>query len=308
MFDKLLKGLPVIGGLFDDSEEKAMGQLQKNQDLYSGLSVPDIERLGFSPEEYSLAGDIRPEDASYQTVSEDPRLRSSQLQNLAGLSELAQNGLSDVDKLGYNQARQIGSQQAQARRQSAMQDAQARGVAGGGLEQALREMGSQEGANRAQQAGLQQAADSSRQRALYQQAYGDSLSQMRGQDLTANQSNANIINQFNMANTQARNQAQQQNLANHQQVGNANVDQRNAGHQQKIDLAQQAYQNQLNKVQGQTGANMGAAQGYAAESAANANRRKAAGALVGAGVGFAASGGSAQGAMAGSAIGGGLGG
>src|SRR4051812_36244203 len=222
--NNFLSGLPMIGGLFDNTDEQAMQELEKNKALYGGLAPPDLAHLEGIPNLYNYVGDYSPDAAQYQTISDDPRLKSYQMDNLAKLAGLADTGLSDADQLGYLKAKAAGHQLAKSGNDAAIQNAQARGVAGGGLEFALREMANQDGANRAQEAGLQQAADSARQRALYQQAYGNELSQVRGQDFSNNAANANIINQFNQMNTQARNQAQQLNNSNRQQLQNANAD------------------------------------------------------------------------------------
>jgi hypothetical protein len=303
--DKLVTGLPVVGGFFDNSDEEIMNLLKQNQGLYGDINTPNLSQYAYSPEEYSLAGDYDPEMAQASTISEDPKIRSAQLSALNKMSGLADTGLSEVDELGYAKAKQMGAQQSRAGREAAIQDANARGVGGSGLEFALREIANQEGATRAQNAGLDQAADSARQRALYTQAYGNALSGVRGEDLQANSANADILNRFNMANTQTANQAQQANLQARQTVNNANVDQRNAGKQQQLTIAQQNYENQLKKAQGLSGANTGIAQGYAAQSAANAGRRKSAGALAGAGIGFMAGG--PTGAMVGGSMGGAMG-
>jgi hypothetical protein len=105
-------------------------------------------------------------------------------------------------------------------------------------------MANQAAADRAQQAGLQQAADTARQRALYAQAYGNELGNVRGQDLGVESANKGIINMFNQMNTQNRNQAAQM----RQQLGQSNVDLRNQGQltnlQGRLGQNQQAFQNQ----------------------------------------------------------------
>lgn len=272
-FTDFLSGLPVVGSLFDDSQEKALAELKKNQGLYEGLELPEYQK--YNPEAYQYGGDLNPEAAKYQGIQEDPGLRSSQMAALNKMAGLAEDGLTTEDAAAFDQARKNASHDAQAGAQAAMQNARARGVGGSGLEFAMREMANQGASENSQEAQLQQAAASARQRALYNQAYMQGLSGVRGEDMNANQANANIINQFNMANTNARNQAQQRNLDTRQQLSNADTENRNKAVQYNNQMQQQQYDDRYRKVQGQAGANTGMAQGDAAQNAANQSNRNA---------------------------------
>lgn len=299
-----LAGLPVVGGLFDDSEEKALAEYQKNRGLFEGLNLPQYQ--DYRPEDYQYAGDYSPEAAQAQTVSEDPMTRSAQLSALSKLSGLADTGLSQVDELGYAKAADMARREAQSSKAAALQNAQARGVAGGGLEFALGEMGGQAAANRAAQAARDQAAESARQRALYNQAYGSALSGMRDQDYRANRGNADILNQFNMANTQARNQAQQWNMGRRQDIANQNVAGHNQAQQYNNDIRERSYNDRLKQAQGIAGVNNQMGDFYGAQDAANKKKRAAAGQAIGAGIGYGLGG--MAGGMAGSMAGAGIGG
>lgn len=265
--------IPIIGGLFDDTDELAMAELAKNRALFEGIEVPNLVWQDIAPELYQT------EAANYELINEDPVVKSRQMENLARLAGLAESGLSEVDAAGYAKAKRAGEQTARAGRDAVLQDAQARGVAGGGLEFAMKEIANQGGAERAQEAGLQQAADSARQRAMYQQAYGSALDSVRGQDLRANSANADIINQFNKANTAQRNQVSMGNtdLRNNAQMTNQ---------QGRRDVKQQNFSNQMARAGGVAGANTAMAGGYAAQNAANtADRNMWTGILAQAGMG-----------------------
>jgi hypothetical protein len=283
---KLLTGIPLVGGAFDETEEKAMEELRRNQALYEGLQDPSF--ANYNPEGYQYLGDYSPEMMDAETISEDPSLRGSQMSVLEDLAGLSKTGLTDVDALGYEKARDLGNQMARSGTQAAIQNAAARGVGGSGLEFAMREIANQEGAERAQNAALEQAAESARQKALYTQAYGNMLSGVRNQDFGVNRANTDILNQFNQMNTQNRNEAAQYNLGNRQNMANANVDNRNKAFQYNQGMKQQAYDNKLKKLAGQTGANTGMAGGYAAQNAAQNAERNANTALVVQGVSAAA--------------------
>jgi hypothetical protein len=246
--------LPIIGGLLDDSQDNALDQLKKNQALYAGLQAPQFQ--DYNPVAYD------PTMAQASTISEDPSLRGMQMNALNNLAGLSTTGLSAIDQQGFENARQMAGQIASSGNAAALQNAQARGVGGSGLEFAMREQANQDAAGRAQQASLQQAADSARQRALYNQAYGQMAGQVRGQDYNTNAANAGILNNFNMYNTNATNQARQY-----------NVGQQNYAQQYNNDLRQKQYEDQLQKLGGMSGANSGMYKGYAAENAANNDQR-----------------------------------
>lgn len=294
-----LAKLPVFGGLFDDTEDRMQDQLDANRAIYNGIELPEFEK--YDPVLYEYAGDYSPEEAKYQTISEDPMLRSAQMSALSKLAGLASSGLSAQDEAAYNRARSEAGRIAKSGTQSALQNAQMRGVAGGGMEFAMRQMAGQDAAERAQQAALDQAAKGADMRALYQQAYGNALSGVRGEDYRANSANADIINRFNQMNTQERNRAQGRNLEARQNIGNANADTQNAAVRYRNTLAQLGFQNQLKKAGGQSGVNDQFLDFYAAQNAANEQKRKAYGKAIGGAIGGSVGG--PQGASAGGSIG-----
>lgn len=267
----LLSGIPIVGGLFDNSDQQALDQIRQNQALYQGINLPQLSQ--YTPDSYQYAGDYNPEMASSSQIQDDPAIKDRQLSVLNDLAGLSNTGLSDVDKAGYDSARRAGEGVISSANGAALQNAQARGIAGSGLEMALKASADQSGADRAQQLGLQQAADSARQRALYEQAYGSAVAGARSQDFNTAQANSNIINQFNMANTNAQNQAQQYNLGNRQNISNQNTNLQNQAQLQNNSIKQQNFQDQMSRASGQAGANTAMGQGYFAENAANTQNR-----------------------------------
>jgi hypothetical protein len=232
--------IPVFGGLFDDSSQNAIDQLLKNQQLYQDVQTPDIKYQEYDP---TLA------DASL--ISDDTDTKTRQADYLNQLQDLSNTGTNAQNAAVFQKARDIASQGAGAAAGAALQDAQARGVRGSGLEFATREIGAQNAATRAQQAGLAQASNDATQRAAYTAAYGNALSGYRDQNNNLSAANSNILNQFNQANTQAVNAAKQQNIAQNQAV------------------QQQNFNNTMTLAGAKAGANTTAALGYAAQNAAN---------------------------------------
>jgi len=269
-----------MGG--DEGFNDARGALARNRGLYEMINDPDY--IDYSPEL------LKSETANFELLNEDPLLRSAQMAALSKMAGLAETGLSEVDQAGYERARRLGGQVQKAGQGAAMQNAQARGVGGSGLEFAMRESASQQAAERAQDAGLQQAADSAKQRAMYQSAYGNALAGQRSQDMQAEGANKGIINRFNEMNTNNRNATNQ---------GNANL--RNQAFMYNQDLKDKKFQNQLGRADRSAGLNDRAAQISSAEAEASRARRAAMMGLAGGAIGGAIGGGA--GAQVGSNLG-----
>lgn len=278
----------------DDGFTSARGALSRNRGLYEMINDPTYSE--FIPEL------LKNDSANYELINEDPLLRSAQMSALQKMSGLADTGLSDVDQAGYERARRLGGQIQKAGQGAALQNAQARGVAGSGLEFAMRESANQQAAERAQEAGLAQAADSAKQRALYQTAYGNALGQQRSQDMQAETANKGIINRFNEMNTQNRNQ-----------TNNANANLRNSAFQYNEGLKDKRFNNELTRADRTSGLNNRSAEIDAAQAAARRAQderdRARSGALLGAAGGivggfYGGAGGATAGAAAGQAIGG----
>lgn len=247
----------MLGNLFgDDGSEDVLNELRQNRARLDAIGLPDLQWKDYAPELYSN------ETANYELAQDDPIVRSMQLSALQRMSGLADQGLSAEDAAAFDKARDTGSQMARANTEAAIADANRRGVGGSGMEFAMREIANQGGAERAQNAGLEQAAASARQRALYNQAYMQGLGSMRSQDQNTAQSNADVINRFNMANTQNRNNTNMQNtqLRNQAQLTN---------NQGKNDTAQQNFNNAITRATGQNNAGNAMANAYAAQGAAN---------------------------------------
>jgi hypothetical protein len=255
---------PILDPLLGDNDLSGVrSQIEQNRALYDKIDMPEYK--DWVPELYNN------ESAQYKLTSDDPMARSAQLSALSKMAGLADTGLSDADQAGFAKAANQASQIARSGNAAALQNAQSRGVAGSGLEFLMREQANQDAAQRAQDAGLETAANAARQRAAYNQAFMQGTSQMRDQDYNTNRNNAGIINQFNQANTQARNQTNQ-----------ANTGLRNDAFQYNQGLKDKTFQNQIGKADRIAGINNEIGKTYTAEQAADNQRN---GAILGAGIG-----------------------
>lgn len=275
-------------GLFGGSD-KGLGEAkmmaEQNRRLYNAIDLPEYDEM--VPELFNS------ETAQYDLTEEDPALRSMQLDQLAKLGDLSETGLSDVDQAGFMKARAMGDQMAKSGTDAAINDAQVRGVGGGGQEFAMREAAQQAGAQRAQEAALAQQATAAQQRQSYLQAYANQTSNVRGQDHSANSANTDIVNRFNQANTQSRNA-----------TNAANVTQRQGAFEYNEANKDKSYQNQVGRADRIAGINTQQGEMSAAEAEAKRRRQQAAVGAVGAIAGGAIGGpaGAAAGSQAGNLL------
>ncbi|GEM_PF-2093222 len=183
----------IFGG-GDAGFDEAMRNVRQNRALLDSINLPQYEN--YNPEAYT-----------YETIKEDPNLLSAQNSALQKMSMLADQGFSDADQASLLQARNQANQMAKSNRMAALSNAQSRGVAGSGLEFAMKEMGNQDATQRAQDAGLTSMIESARQKAMNQKSYMDAMNNQRSQNFQTNQANTGIVNQYNQMNTQGRNDA-----------------------------------------------------------------------------------------------------
>lgn len=242
----ILANIPIIGGLFDNSQQDAINAMLANQGVWNSVRPQTIQ-----------AGYYNPQMAQAQTVTVDPALQNAQMNLLANYAGLTNSGLSQQDLAAYQLANNMANQNAQQQTNAILQNAAARNIGGAGQELGLREMAAQGAAGQGLQGGLNQAAQSAQNRLLAQQAYGGELGNVYGQQFNTGATNAGILNNFNQYNTQNQNAANQFNIQNAQ------------------NIAQMNNQNQMQWAGGMTGANQGVANAYAAQNAANQSARNA---------------------------------
>lgn len=244
----------------------------KVDDKYADLSLPNVEDMQVELEQLVQQGVITPEQAqaalvnrsAMSDVQTDPALKQAQLDALASLQDIGQGGMTAMDRASLNEMQNQEAARSRGAREAILQNAQARGAGGSGMEILAQLQNSQDSATRANQSGLD-IAGMSQQRALEAlQAAGTSAGNIRGQDFNEaaqkaqaqdaiSKFNAQNQQQVNMANTTANNSAQAMNLANKQSVADQNVGLRNQQEQYNKQLVQQNYDNELKKRGGQQG-------------------------------------------------------
>lgn len=277
---------PVIGGIVGNvlsgpDKDKALALQQQALQNIMNVNTPEANAMRIELQKYSSAGELAPQmEQTIQAnpslmagVQVDPRLKQAQMNALGSLQNLGQSGLRPEDQAALARVTNQVSQQEQGQEQSALQNAQQRGIAGSGSELAARLASSQGAANRASEQGLDIAGQSS-QRALQAIMGAGSLgSQMQGQNFAEDAQKAqaqDVINRYNAMNSQqiagqntaVGNAAQAQNLANKQSLMNQNTQLGNQQSMYNAQLPQQQFQNQMSKAGASANALNGMAGNY----------------------------------------------
>lgn len=222
--------------------------------LYEGLKTPDQdlieERIRLAADQIpELAGLLEAEELDTpEEIQEDPRLAELKMQALESLSERGKAGLSEEDKLKYDDTRMAmaadaASQQADIERRMAE-----KGAGGSGQELAMRIAGQQGQAQRASELGRGMAADALQAKMQSEQAAGAMAGQMSAQDMARQQQNEAAkrqIAQFNAAN---RMNAQRQNLSTQQNIANQRAAQQGNMYTNLANSQNQQFQNELNRA------------------------------------------------------------
>lgn len=280
------------------------GSTPQTQDYFAGLELPSTNDMEIQLQQLVQQGVMSPEEAQtvmlessdMNNVSTDPRLKENQMDALLGLQEISDSGgMTSMDKANLNKIATDESTRSRGAREAILQNAQARGMGGSGLEMMSQMQNEQDSATRQSQRDMD-VAGMAQDRALQALIQGGNMSgQMQGQEFNqkAQVAGANdAISRFNTQNKQqqinqnvgARNDAQAANLNAKQGIANANVAQNNQQQQYNKNLLQQNYDNQLKKRSGQSGVAQAnaQAQGQNSQNQANANNQMI-GALIGAG-------------------------
>src|SRR5579872_3468590 len=237
------------------------------------VGVPTAQQLDLPTlQKYVSAGILTPQQ--YQAIQANPDVYSQMIQStqdnsgmaaqkqaLQQLGGIVQNGGSTP----INQANLLNNinttnQAMQAARQGIQENAQERGVAGGGqefLSQLLNEQGNAQNAN----TGAVNAAANNAQLALQALSQQGNLgTALQGQSQQSAQAQAEAAKQIaeynsqlqsaaNQYNTQNANQAQQLNLANAQAISGANTGLANQTTEYNAKVPQSIYEDQLQKAQ-----------------------------------------------------------
>lgn len=247
------------------------GTTPRPEDKLSNISLPRSEDLSYQIQQLVEQGVITPEDAKtalagrseLDDVTTDPRLKEAQMGALSQLQDIGSSGgMTLADKSNLNQISVDEATKAKGQRDAIIQNAQARGLGGSGLDLMAQLQNEQSAASNKSSRDLS-VAGTAQQRALDALMQEGTLAgNIQNQQFSqgATKANANdAISKFNtqnqnatnLANTQAHNAAQVTNLANKTNVANTNAALQTQQNKQKSDVAQQVFNNQIAKAGGQ---------------------------------------------------------
>lgn len=274
MANGIVSGLENILGL---DTTAGTAELQQALAALQAVNVPNISQLTLPElQKYVSAGVLTP--SQYEAISANPQAyqqiasqadqtgtnaQKAALQQLGGVVQ--QGGSTAINKANLLNNINQTNQAMQAARSGIQENAQERGVAGGGQEFLNQLMNEQSNANTANTGAVNAAANNA-QLALQAMTQGGQLGgQLQGQSNQMAQAQAQAAQQVaeynsqlqsmaNQYNTGNANAAQAQNLAQAQQIGNANVGNANARTQYNAQLPGQEYNMQMQKAGGLAGA------------------------------------------------------
>jgi hypothetical protein len=277
----------LFGNTTTKDDRAAKDSMKAALAAYQGIDTPDLQQI--SPEEYKWLGDYKPvgqvsapsiqagqdtqynevdprlaalsqlDGTAYNDINVDPRFKNDQVSALDALSEISQGGLTAADKAALNQVQNEAAQADRGRREAILQNAQARGMGGGGQALLAQLQSSQAATDRANQSGLdiagmaqQRALDAIMQRGnlagqMGQQEFGQQADIAGAKDAIA-RFNAQNSNQMSINNAEMQNQAAMQNAQN--QLANAQYNRNTGIDVQRANVANKMGAQQFNAQAG----------------------------------------------------------
>ncbi len=228
---------------------RAMPELQLPDGDYSFLDYAG----DYNPDAYG-----KPKAAAYETVSEDPRVRDMEMAALQRLIEQGDAvGQAKAEAARYG-ALDEANQLARGREGAIRQRMAQAGQGGSGMDAILQAQSAQSAANRARAGTLDATHMAALEKLANEQAILGSAGKVRGEDMSLAAKNADIINRFNLFNTQAeneiaranvdnQNQAQLRNVNTRQDISGRNTGIRNSNLDRKTSNARAVYDSRAGK-------------------------------------------------------------
>lgn len=263
----------LVGSFADNNDERAARDaMSEATGAFRDIKVPTIEEQKIALQLLESQGKLTPEleqeillnPSAMEGIVADPEGKQAQLSALKSLKEIGATGLNATDRQALNQIRSEVSQQDKARTDAILQNAAQRGMGGSGSELAAKLASAQAATELAARQGDNLAAQA-QQRSLQAIAQSGTL----GGDLRSQQFNEeakvatakDAINQFNQQNRASvqqrnvgsKNTAQAANLAEQQRIADQNINFKNQQEMHNKALAQQQFQNSLDRAKGLSG-------------------------------------------------------
>lgn len=295
----------VLGGISASKGRKAAAAA-------AAAALAELNAIGYPPDlskeiimrQYQSQGVLTPEliqDIDLQAsqvgqIKEDPSLRGAQMEALDTLGQVSRGGLRAEDRAAYNELRAGVQRDSEAKRQQILQGMMSRGQSGSGAE-LMAQLQSGQAAEDSAAAGADRLAAQASMNALSALNQRAQLSgSIRGQDFSNDQARASALDERNKflfqnsmasqrANIDAKNAAQQSNLANNQRLSEMNTSQANTEAQRQQQAKRDYFQDQLSLATAKANARNN--QGTVAQAGANAQASMYSGIGNAVGQGFA---------------------
>jgi hypothetical protein len=267
----------ILGGEIGRAESKSdrskSKQYLKDTRNYirDGVVVPDAKDMEADFYRYdpaAMEGTFNIGGTSYDQIALDPATRNAQMQALARLQNISeQGGMDSIDRARMADIMGDTYTKARGAREAIQQNMRARGIAGSGLEMVQQQMANQAAAEQANRGGLQTAA-MAQQRALEAiQGSANLGGQIRGQDYGMQADRARAMDAINSFNAQNSQNVANRNTTRVNDRNIANTDLANKNILYNKGQTQQQYQNQLAKAGAFGAANQGLSNYHAGNAA-----------------------------------------
>jgi hypothetical protein len=205
-------GLSLISGLIE------RGQAKKAREALEDLPIPDASKFYLDSKlmEAARLGDPTVFTAAVQGpsamegISEDPRLRQMQMQELGGLQSLAETGFTPQMEADIMRSQTAMGTTARGAREAALQKFQSQGTGGSGVSMASQMLANQNALGSAAQSGADIAARKQANQMQALQAMGGRAGQVRGQEWGQGAQKASAADEIAARNMAARNFEQQE--------------------------------------------------------------------------------------------------
>lgn len=219
-FADSISGL-VTGFAEQNAANEAEERLKKLKELqFDERDYDQVDYMGdFAPTLYDT-----PEAAAYQTIGEDPRVRGIEMDALQQLIDRASGAADAKSNAARFGAMDEANQLARSREDAIKMDMARKGQSGSGMDAVMRAQASQMAANRARAGTMDAVEQAALEKLAATEGAIGAAGGVRSRDFQRNAANSDIVNRFNMFNTQARNQAAQGNVNMQNQAGLRNIE------------------------------------------------------------------------------------
>lgn len=207
--------------------EKAAAELRKALDRFGDVALPDLQKV--------IAEQVQKSEAG--AVTADPDLRSAEYAALDSLKSVSDaGGLTTEDRAALNKVNNATSRRESAGRAAIKNDAEARGIGGGGYELAMKMAGNQDSGQRLSEEGMTTTGRAQSRALEAMMARGRMAGQMNERDFSQRARAADARDAMARYNTDRRTDAN---------YYNAGLDQKRFGAQMQRAGAQAGMNTQL---------------------------------------------------------------